>query len=133
MKKFPKNIELERFIKYCVVGINGIGINVLVLYILTSTLGLFYLLSSLVAHEVSIIINCLFNDKWTFKNVGEKRSFVDRLVRYNLAKLTGIFLSIILMYMYTELFSVNYLISNVLAIVTGVGWGFFTSMRFVWK
>lgn len=131
---FPiPRFQLERFLKYCVVGINGIGINVLVLYVLTNVLGLFYLLSSLVAHEISIIINCLFNDRWTFKNVGEERSFLNKLVRYNLAKLTGIFLSMILLLIYTELFSLNYLISNVLAIITGAGWGFFTSIKFVWK
>lgn len=132
IKKVIEKFELKRFVKYCIVGANGIGINVAILYILTNVLGFFYIISSLIAHEVSIIVNYCLNNMWTFKGIGEKRSFTNKLIRYNIAKLSGMTLSIILLYLYTELFSINYLISNLLAIVTGVGWGFFTSLKFVW-
>lgn len=130
---FWRKEKLRIFMKYCIVGINGIGINVAVLYFFTNVLGIFYVLSSLIAHETSIVANYILNDMWTFKGIGEKRSFMNKLIRYNLAKLSGVTLSIILLYLYTELFSTNYLISNVLAIGTGAIWGFFTSLRYVWK
>ena len=56
-----------RFIKFNIVGLTGVFVNEGILMLLTS-LGLYYIYSSIVAIEISIISNFLLNDIWTFKD-----------------------------------------------------------------
>lgn len=129
--------EFNRFTKYCTVGAIGIAVNTAVLFLLTNVLGIFYLISSILAHEISIIGNFIMNDNWTFKGLtsSEKGPYdlIYRAVRYNMAKISGILLSISILFILTQFLSIPYLYSNVIAIMAGVFWGYSTSMIVVWR
>ena len=128
--------EFKRFTKYCTVGVIGIVVNTAALFMLTHILGIFYLLSSVIAHEISIIGNFFMNDNWTFKGLVTEKGPYDliyRAIRYNAAKISGIMLSISLLFIFTDILSINYIYSNVIAIMAGVFWGYSTSTVIVWR
>lgn len=128
--------ELKRFIKYCIVGFTGIIVNMLVLYFFTDILGIFYILSSMISYEVSIITNFLINDIWTFKEVivpGQSHSFLVRAMYFNYTMITGAIVSILLLYIFTEFLSINYILSNMFAIVITVIYRYYASITLVWK
>lgn len=135
MKLSLRKGELKRFIKYCIIGAIGILINTSVLFILT-TFGIFYIISSVIAHEISIIINFIMNDRWTFKDLtisNRSHSFFIRAIHYNWTRVSGVLLSISLLYILTEFTSINYIISNMISIMIGVGWGYFTAITIIWR
>lgn len=128
--------ELKRFLKYCTVGIIGIIVNTITLFLLTNIVGMFYISSSIIAHEISIIGNFIINDNWTFKSLVTKNgpyNVLYRAIKYNLAKITGIVISISLLFILTEFLSIGYIYSNIMAIMMGAIWGYSTSMIIVWK
>ena len=92
--------ELLRFLKYCIIGATGIVINTATLFFFTGILGMFYLLSSAAAYEVSIITNFIMNDRWTFKELvipGISNSFLTRAVYYNGTMVLGAVFGIVLL------------------------------------
>lgn len=133
---FQKSGEPNRFAKYCSVGATGIAVNTIILFVFTNVFGVFYLLSSVLAHEVSIISNFIINNNWTFKGAkvsNDKSSIFKRAIKYNFLKVGGVMLSIVFLFIFTELLSINYILSNIMAIVMGVAWGYSTSVTLVWR
>lgn len=125
--------DIYKLIKYSIVGISGIAVNTLVLYIFTSVLGIFYLLSSAISYEVSILSNFLINDRWTFKSVNNKSKFLTRAIYFNYTMIAGAIFGIILLYIFTDLLRINYLISNIISIFIVFIFRFYTSITVVWK
>lgn len=125
--------DIYKLIKYSIVGISGIVVNTLVLYIFTSILGIFYLLSSAISYEISILSNFLINDQWTFKSVNNKSKFLTRAIYFNYTMIAGAIFGIILLFIFTDLLRINYLISNIISIFIVFIFRFYTSITVVWK
>lgn len=128
--------ELKRFMKYCIIGSSGIIVNTMILYSFTDLLGIFYLLSSAMAYETSIITNFIMNDKWTFKETiipGKSHNFFTRAMYFNWTMILGAIYGILLLYVFTEFLLINYIISNLISIAIITIWRYYTSMTVVWR
>ena len=62
-----KNALLKRLLKFNLVSLAGLTINMSVLWLLTEVAGLFYLLSNLVGIVVAALWNYLINSLWTWQ------------------------------------------------------------------
>jgi dolichol-phosphate mannosyltransferase len=127
--------EEEKIIRFIMVGFSGIIVNMGVLYVLTSVLGIFYLISSLVAIELSILNNFLWNDRWTFSGDARHRLLDpwQRLGLYHLVSAGGIVINLGLLFVLTEFFGVYYLISNIIGIMAAFSWNFLLNRNITWK
>jgi len=126
--------EIFRVLRYLLVGIMGILICTAVLWLFTDVLGLFYMVSAIIAYEVSIISNFLMNDVWSFGDlVGGKGGRFYRLLKYNITRVGGILLSLFVLFVLTSVFNIYYLLSNVIAIVVGFMYGYTTCLHIVWR
>ena len=109
----------EDFLKYCLVGLSGVIVNLGVYYYLTRFISFPITLSSPVAIEISIISNFFLNNFWTFKKRPTKKSFRIRLLNFHIvAGVAGIMnylLFLVLVYL------VN--IFDILAVVLGIAIG----------
>ena len=83
--------EIRNIIKFGIVGISGIIVNTGVLYILSEYFGIFYLISSLVAIELSIINNFIWNDFWTFGHEKDQKisMVTNRFLSYHIVSIGG--------------------------------------------
>ncbi|MBD3169561.1 MAG: hypothetical protein GF307_08765 [candidate division Zixibacteria bacterium] len=125
-----------RFIKFSIVGGSGVLVNMGMLYILTEWIGIHYVISAVAAIELSIIVNFLLNDIWTWgdrKDLTGSRFFT-RMLKYNIsaaaAAFTGNFITLIVL---TELFGVYYIFSNLAGIAVGVLINFFLNDRWTYR
>lgn len=125
--------EINKLVKYSIVGISGIVVNTFVLFFFTDILKIFYLLSSAIAYETSILTNFIINDRWTFKSVNNRSNFSTRALYFNYAMITGAIIGMLLLYIFTSLLSINYLISNIISIVIVFIWRYYASITVVWK
>jgi len=119
-----------RILKFALVGLSGIIVNMGLLYLLTE-IGLNISTAGLIAIETSILSNFILNDLWTFRDrkVG---SFLARCFKYHLTVAFGALVN------YTVLIGlvmigVFYLVANLVGIILGFIVNYLGGERIVWK
>ncbi|MEM2933043.1 MAG: glycosyltransferase family 2 protein [Candidatus Pacearchaeota archaeon] len=130
LKLAKHNKEHLRFLKFLAVGASGIVVNEGLLWFLTES-GLFYLFSSLIAIEASIVSNFILNDLWTFRK-DRKGLFFTRFLKFNLSRAMALVINFIVLWLLT-VFGLHYLISNLIGIVVATILTYLTSLWWVWK
>ncbi len=120
-----------RFTRFCVVGLSGVLVNEGLLWLFTDMLGIFFLLSSLVAIEISILTNFTLNELWTFRDMRGGREVYTRMYLYNLVALGGLVINLFVLYALTTT-GMHYLIANLFGIAAAVLWNYFVNYRWTW-
>jgi dolichol-phosphate mannosyltransferase len=128
-------LECERLIRYGCVGATGSILNIVLLYVLTTYAGIYYMISSFFAIEISTLTNFLLNDLWTFKGDREPRlkSPWVRLVSYHVVSAGGMVVNMSVLFVLTEIFGIYYLISNIVGILVAFFWNFLVNRKTTWK
>ena len=127
-------IQWNKLIRFAFVGASGAVINLLILWILTNFGHLFYLLSALIAIEISILWNFVFNTKLTFNYKFENMSFfLDSAIKYHMTSFVGILINLSVLLSLTELLNINYIISEIIAILLAFGVNYILSINYIWR
>ena len=127
-------IQWNKLIRFAFVGASGAVINLLILWILTNFGHLFYLLSALIAIEISILWNFFFNTKLTFNYKFENMSFfLDSAIKYHMTSFVGILINLFVLLSLTELININYIISEIIAILLAFGVNYILSINYIWR
>ena len=130
-----KPLLTKRLIPFALIGIFGAILNTGLLFVFTEFFGLFYLLSSAFAVEICIITQFVLNDRFTFtdsKTSGAKQ-FLSRLAKSNSVRLATLFGHIGLLYVFTELFGIYYLMSNLITIMIVFGANYLLESKITWR
>lgn len=126
-------IQWNKLIRFAFVGASGAVINLLILWILTDFGHLFYLLSALIAIEISILWNFFFNTKLTFNYKFENMSFfLDSAIKYHMTSFVGILINLSVLLSLTELINMNYIMSEIIAILLAFGVNYILSIKYIW-
>jgi dolichol-phosphate mannosyltransferase len=127
--------EMLRFIKFCLVGLSGVLVNMGLLWLLTEFAGLFYILSAAISIETSILTNFALNDYFTFRDRRSPtlKSFLSRLGKFNLVSLAGLALNMGVLWLFTEVFGIYYLMSNLCGIVVATLWNYLVNTWWTWR
>ena len=83
---------MERFIKFGLVGLTGVAVNLL-FFALFMSFGISDLLASPLAIEVSIIWNFLLNNLWTFKEAPRQSRFIVKGLKFNIVSVFSLLVS----------------------------------------
>lgn len=141
---FVRLARSSRFVKFALVGVSGVFVNLGMLYVFADRLDWPELVSSAAAIEVSILWNFLLNNAFTFrdKNAGAKAGFVERLVRYNLVALVGLGLQLATFWALTAWVvraqgldepGLYRYPAQLAGIALGMGWNFLTNFFWTWR
>jgi putative flippase GtrA len=122
----------RRLIQFSFVGATGVGVNTAVLYLLVQAGHLHYMVAAAIASEVAIISNFNFNDQWTFRDVGSRLSWLERLLRYNAIAVGGILVTLAVLAALTLTLGMPYLVANLFAIAAATIWNYLASSSFAW-
>ncbi len=125
-----KSKEWEIFIRFVIVGILGIIINLLSFFFLYQILGIGDLISLPLAIEISIILTFFMNDRWVFLAKKYENTIIERLGLYHLILLLGMGINIIVYYP-LSLIGVNYLIADGIGIGIASLWNFYMNNVYV--
>ena len=77
--------NMKDFIKYSLVGLSGVFVNLGVYAALTRNLGFSEILAPLISIEVALISNFIFNNFWTFGKRQQKSRIRQRFFKFHLA------------------------------------------------
>lgn len=112
------------------VGASGSIIGLTILWLLTELASFHYFISYAIALMVSVSSNYFWNSKWTFKG---KEASIKGYFKYLSLSTTTLLLNLLLMFIFTEVIGLWYMLSAV--IVTGIVFmiNFIFSKKYVWS
>ncbi len=93
----------RRFLTFLAVGLSGLVVDMTILYLLTDIQTLHWPLtrSKILAAEVAIINNFLWNDRWTFGDMAAqqrgRRQKLRRFTKFNLVCLIGVGINVLIL------------------------------------
>ncbi len=129
---------VERFLRFGVVGFSGVFVDMAMLYLLHDGIFNFPLTrSKIIAAEVAIINNFLWNDYWTFGDISTRqrgqRKRLKRFLKFNLICLTGLILNVGLLNLLYNLLGINEYLANLIAIGLVTFWNFWINLKLSWR
>jgi len=130
----PVNPDDLRFVRFGLVGLSGILVNTVVLWLLKTRMGLYYVTAGALAIVVAITWNFLLNDTFTWRERRSRtaRDMGTRYLKYWTVSGVGSLLQVGGLYIFTEA-GLPYLVSNLIGIVLGVVWNFKMHSGWTWK
>jgi dolichol-phosphate mannosyltransferase len=135
LQRFP----LQKFWRFGLVGLSGVLVDMAILYLLHSTLGLPLTRSKIVAAEVAIINNFFWNDAWTFAEVSQQQqgwsARLKRFVKFNAICLGGLVLNVLVLNgIYNLVFGQRWAyMANLIAIAIVTFWNFWLNLKLSWR
>jgi dolichol-phosphate mannosyltransferase len=133
-------IPLKRFMQFGLVGLSGVFVDMTVLYLLhdPQALGLPLTRSKIIAAEIAIVNNFLWNDRWTFGDISSQQSGwqkrIKRFIKFNLVCLIGLGLNVAILNILVNYAGIkDYKIANLLAIAIVTIWNFWINLKLSWR
>lgn len=135
INRLQSDKRLRRFIKFGIVGVSGLGVNMLGLWLAYDVLGLTLYLASPLSIVVAIFSNFVLNDMWTWRENRDSRHYAyrHRVARYYLSASLGALINYVILLLLTKTFGMNYLLSNLIGIFAGMFSNFILSEWWVFK
>ena len=131
-----KTVEGERFLRFCTVGASGTIVHLAVLWLLTDIYGLYYLYSAVVAIACAMANNFLWNEMWTFADrVRTHRTLSQRgkrFLRFNVICTGGALLNLGVLWLFTDVLGIHYLISAVIGSGATAVWNYSLNTNITW-
>jgi dolichol-phosphate mannosyltransferase len=128
-----------RFLRFGLVGFSGVFVDMAILYLLSdpSSLGLPLTRSKIIASELAIFNNFLWNDFWTFGDIssrqpGNSQRF-KRFLKFNVVCLAGLILNVLLLNIFFNIFQINRYVANLMAIALVTIWNFWVNLKLSWR
>ncbi|MEG3858691.1 glycosyltransferase [Microcoleus sp. herbarium12] len=128
---------MGKFLRFGIVGFSGVFVNMAVLYVLREIFNLELTRSLIIAAELAIVSNFLWNDLWTFGDISKRqpgnRQRFKRLLKFNTICLMGLILNVLLVNVMFNVFGLNEYLANLIAIVAVTLWNFWINMKLSWR
>jgi len=114
-----------RFMGFALVGLTGLVVNSAAIALFTDGMGIYYLLSAVLATVVSTVWNFGLTEALVFKRSGQSAGRMKRLGLFMLMNAVALLFRSPLMYLLTTIVGIHYLISNIISL------GVLTVLRFM--
>ncbi|MBD1875271.1 glycosyltransferase [Nodosilinea sp. FACHB-131] len=139
LSQLHQHFPMKRFVRFGVVGLSGVVVDMVILYLLHSTLGLPLTRSKIGASEVAIINNFIWNDAWTFADISMLQqgwsARLKRFLKFNLVCLAGLVLNVLVLnVIYNLVFDQRWpYLANLVAIAIVTFWNFWLNLKLSWR
>ncbi|BAZ53362.1 dolichol-phosphate mannosyltransferase [Nostoc sp. NIES-4103] len=133
------NFPIGRFLRFGLVGLSGVFVDMAILYLLSDPAALAWPLtrSKVIAGEIAILNNFLWNDAWTFADVSmrqqEWHQRLKRFLKFNVICLAGLVLNVLVLNLVFNLIIPNRYIANLIAIAVATIWNFWVNLKLSWR
>jgi dolichol-phosphate mannosyltransferase len=129
----------NRFLRFAAVGLSGVVVDMGLLFLLSdpTMLGWGLTRSKLIASELAIVNNFVWNDAWTFGDLAARqrglRARLRRFGKFQLICLAGVVINTILLNVQFNLLHMNRYLANAIAIAVVTGWNFWLNLTISWR
>ncbi|MEH2193701.1 MAG: glycosyltransferase [Nostoc sp.] len=133
------NFPVGRFVRFGLVGLSGVFVDMTILYLLSDPTTLAWPLtrSKIIAGEIAILNNFFWNDAWTFADVSarqqELQQRLKRFLKFNTICLAGLILNVLILNLVFNFLIPNRYIANFIAIAIATIWNFWINLKLSWR
>jgi putative flippase GtrA len=120
----------SKFVKYGIVGVFGLIVDMGIFYILHKMLGVNYIISNLVSSTLAVIHNFILNSVFTFK---VKDRLIKRFLSFYTIALVGMAISSGLLFVMIDGFKMDSMISKMIAVLIVAIMQYFLNKKLTFK
>ncbi|MBQ9025720.1 MAG: GtrA family protein [Methanobrevibacter sp.] len=116
------NIIIQLF-RYVFVGGTAFIVDFFFLYFFSDICGIYYLISAVLSFIISVLVNYIMSTKWVFN----QDNIENKVLEFNLFILIstiGLVFTEILLYFFTDIVGLYYLISKIVSAIIVLFWNF---------
>ena len=130
-----RDLDVGRFMRFCLVGIGGVALALVSMWLLTSVLGLFYFASALITSLLCITSNFILNDLWTFKGSSwrQSKALFIRWAKFNVSRWLLFLLGLALVPLFVEVAGLHYLLATIIIIGIQTVINYTASVAWIWR
>lgn len=121
-KQPTDNIFIQLF-RYIFVGGTAFFVDFFFLYFFSDILGIYYLISAVFSFIISVLVNYIMSTKWVFN----QDNIENKVLEFNLFILIstiGLVFTEILLYFFTDIIGIYYLLSKIFSAIIVLFWNF---------
>ena len=122
LKEKTDNIYLQ-FFRYIFVGGTAFVVDFFFLYFFSDICGIYYLISGVLSFIISVMVNYWMSTQWVFNQDGSNNRFME-FNMFLLISTIGLVFTEILLWFFTDIMGMYYLISKIIAAVIVLFWNF---------
>lgn len=123
----------ENFIRFLGVGFSGLIVNSLALAVFTEFAAIHYLLSAILATQVSTLWNFGLTESWVFKNRATERPFLQRLASFLVINNLLLFIRGPILTILVAQLGIHYLIANLASLFALTLFRYLVADRWIWE
>jgi dolichol-phosphate mannosyltransferase len=137
--RLQPQFPLDRFLRFSLVGFSGVFVDMAIFYLLSdpSTLAWGLTRSKIIAAEMAIINNFLWNDRWTFADIARDQKGLNqrlkRFFKFNLICLAGLILNVLILNFFFNIVGIDRYLANLIAIAVVTIWTFWMNLKLSWR
>jgi dolichol-phosphate mannosyltransferase len=128
---------LHRFLRFGMVGLSGMFVDLAIFYLLRSSLYGGLTLSAVVSSEVAIFNNFIWNDAWTFGDLSRRQrgwsQKSKRFIKFNLVCLIGVVANVVLVNLLYSQWGMSEYVAKLIAIAIVTFWNFWINLKLSWR
>ncbi|WP_296857095.1 GtrA family protein [uncultured Methanobrevibacter sp.] len=121
--KDPTDDIFLQLFRYVFVGGTAFIVDFFFLYFFSDICGIYYLISAILSFIISVLVNYLMSTKWVF-NQNNIENKVFEFNMFILISTIGLGFTEILLYLFTDIFGIYYLISKIISAIIVLFWNF---------
>lgn len=124
----------QDFVRFCIVGVLGFLINLIILKLLHDAWHWPIILATLIGSEVAYFSNFLLHNSWTYKHRAKvEKSFGRLLVQFHLSAWSGMLLNTLIVYIAVAMFHLDSAIGLVIASFIVLFWNYVWTKFYIWR
>ena len=127
--------EWKKVFKFGIVGISGIVVNQGLLILLKEYAGFPIPVASIIAIQMAILNNFIWNDLWTFREGSQPQKLSSRwhrLFAFEAVSAGGAVINFAVLNLFVVLLTMDYQVANIIGILLGFIWNFMVNRRITW-
>ncbi|MDD1702742.1 MAG: GtrA family protein [Methanoregula sp.] len=131
MKNFPSIHVPDRFARFCFIGVISSLVDIGLMYLLTTYLGIWYILSATISYCCGIIVSYGLNKRITFGDTG--RNYATQFATFAAISISCLIINLGIIWMAVDLFALNYMLGKIIATFCAVLWNYHGQSRITFK
>jgi len=116
---------------FFLIGCFSTLIDIGLLYFFTEYFGIWYIYSATISYTCGIIVNFLLNKYLNFRDTS--RNFLRQFSSFTLVSMSSLALTLGVLYLAVEIFSINYLLGKIIAVIIAFSWNYFGQSRITFR
>jgi len=127
--------EVIKLIRYMVISIFSLFVNMSLYLILTRYLNIHYIYSSILSLETMILFSFALNEVWVPRDKKSKKpaNIILRGIKYNAFCLGGMLINVGILILFTDIFNIYPLLSNLFGATGALIWNYAMNIWLAWK